>query len=270
MEEFGFLDSSGYTILLDDDREKFVSFLMEKNPTIKISKISFILGCSERTVKYLISSMKKRGKISREGGKRFGKWVVNGRYGGDKIVKNTFNYVEDLLSNEPTGHDFNHALRVLKTAISIKNNYPKADIMYVFLASLLHDADDSKLFNTKNNANARRFLKSQNVPKVDIENIIQIINEISFSKNKDKKPSSIEAMIVQDADRLDAIGAIGIARTFAYGGKNGRPLEASIQHFYDKLLLIKDKLNTKEAKEIAEDRHQMLLDFLEEYKEETL
>lgn len=184
------------------------------------------------------------------------------------IINYALKYIEELFKNESTGHDYEHTLRVYKTAMEIAKSHKEANMFYVELASLLHDVDDPKLFKTENNENARKFLISQSVPEKDIENIIQIINEISFSKNKDKKPSSIEAMIVQDADRLDAIGAIGIARTFAYGGKNNRPLQSSIDHFYDKLLLIKDKLNTEEAKRIAVKRHQVLLNFLEEYKKE--
>ena len=133
---------------------------------------------------------------------------------------------------------------------------------------MLHDVDDSKIFKTKDNENAYKILESQKVDKTLINPVIAGINEISFSKNKDKKPSTIEAQIVQDADRLDAIGAIGIARTFAYGGSTSRPLESSIEHFHDKLLKLKDLRNTKEAKEIAASRHEFLLDFLDEYEKE--
>ena len=184
------------------------------------------------------------------------------------ITNNAKEYIKELFKDDSTGHDYEHTLRVYKNAVEIANNHKEANMFYIELSSLLHDVDDPKLFNTSNNENARKYLNSENVSSEDIENIIQIINEISFSKNKDKKPSTIEAAIVQDADRLDAIGAIGIARTFAYGGKNNRPLQSSIDHFYDKLLLIKDKLNTEEAKRIAIKRHQVLLDFLEEYKKE--
>ena len=92
---------------------------------------------------------------------------------------------------------------------------------------------------------------------------------MSFSKNKDTHPESIEGKIVQDADRLDAMGAIGIARTFAYGGKNGRSLDSSLQHFEDKLLLLKDKMNTEQAKQMAEVRHTYLEEFLDEFKSEA-
>ena len=94
-------------------------------------------------------------------------------------------------------------------------------------------------------------------------------NRIFCSKNKERQPQTIEGKIVQDADRIDAIGAVGIARTFAYGGKAGRTLESSLQHFNDKLLLLKDKMNTQEAKRIAESRHLYMEEFLSKFQEET-
>ena len=102
-----------------------------------------------------------------------------------------------------------------------------------------------------------------------IEYICRVINAVSFSQNRGKRPESLEGMIVQDADRLDAIGAIGIARTFAFGGEHGRTLEATIQHFQDKLLLLKDEMNTETAKKIAESRHLFMVNFLQEFDEET-
>ena len=142
-------------------------------------------------------------------------------------------------------------------------------MMAVALSSLLHDVDDHKLFDTKDNMNARQFLKNHNIDNDGIEFICQIINGVSFSKNKEKQPQTIEGKIVQDADRIDAIGAVGIARTFAYGGKAGRTLESSLQHFNDKLLLLKDKMNTQEAKRIAESRHLYMEEFLSEFQKET-
>ncbi|MBQ1246759.1 MAG: phosphohydrolase, partial [Clostridiales bacterium] len=95
------------------------------------------------------------------------------------------------------------------------------------------------------------------------------INSVSFSKNRGKTPDSLEGKIVQDADRLDAMGAIGIARTFAYGGKHGRPLDGGIEHFHEKLLLIKDEMNTQTARELAESRHAFLEEFLARFEEEN-
>ena len=186
----------------------------------------------------------------------------------EQIIKDAKEYIESLLVDESTGHDVDHIYRVYRTSLEIAKDYPNSNLFYISLAALLHDVDDSKIFKTTNNENARKFLANR-VNKEDEESIIQIINEISFSKNKDKTPTSLEAMIVQDADRLDAIGAVGVARAFAYGGNQNRPLSKSMEHFHDKLLLIKDKLNTEAAKRIGEERHQFLLDFLEEYKKET-
>lgn len=116
---------------------------------------------------------------------------------------------------------------------------------------------------------ARSFMERKDMPLETIEQICKTINSVSFSHNRGKSPETLEGKIVQDADRLDAIGAIGIARAFAFGGKSGRSLSDSIKHFYDKLLLLKDELNTEVAKEIAQKRHEYMADFLEEYYLET-
>ena len=135
--------------------------------------------------------------------------------------------------------------------------------------ALLHDADDHKLFSTSGNANARAFLEENRIPAGMIDRICEVINAVSFSRNQGRRPGTIEAKVVQDADRLDAMGAIGIARTFAYGGEHGRPLEESIQHFHDKLLLLKDLMNTETGKALAEKRHAFLETFLEAFQEES-
>ena len=113
-------------------------------------------------------------------------------------------------------------------------------------------------------------MEKKNLPKDTIEQICKVINAVSFSQNRGRSPETLEGKIVQDADRLDAIGAIGIARTFAYGGKVGRPLTDSIKHFYDKLLLLKDEMNTDAAKDIAQTRHEYMNGFLEEYYKENV
>ena len=187
----------------------------------------------------------------------------------DQIILNAEKYARKLLKDDCSGHDIDHTLRVFNSSLEIASSYKEVDILILSLIALLHDADDPKLFKSENNENAYTFLASQNLSKNQINLVIAGINEISFSKNKNKKPSTIEAKIVQDADRLDAIGAIGIARTFAYGGMNHRSLDSSIEHFHEKLLLLKDLLNTPEAKKIATKRHKFLLEFLEEYKSET-
>ena len=186
----------------------------------------------------------------------------------EQLINNTISYIKALFAGNADGHDAEHSLRVYKNALAIASGYPECDLLLISLASLLHDVDDHKLFHTENNSNARTFLKDNGISKDRIEEIVTIINSVSFSKNKGKTPETIEAKIVQDADRLDAMGAIGVARTFAYGGKKGRSLEDSVQHFYDKLLLLRDTLNTDEARSLADKRHAFMEQFLEELKEE--
>ena len=187
----------------------------------------------------------------------------------DTIIKNAVEYINELFDGNSDGHDALHTLRVYKNMKLIAQSYPEADLFIMSLSALLHDADDHKLFKTENNANARFFLAKNDVPEESIEQICEIINGVSFSKNRGKTPETLEGKIVQDADRLDAIGARGIARTFAYGGKVGRSLDDSVQHFYDKLLLLKDEMNTDAAKEIAKARHEYMEGFLKEYYEES-
>lgn len=187
----------------------------------------------------------------------------------DILIQEAIEYIHKMFSGNADGHDAEHSLRVYRNAMQIAQAYPACDLTVVALASLLHDVDDHKLFHTQNNANARRFLEEQNVSPNDIERICETINAVSFSKNRDKLPPTLEAEIVQDADRLDAIGAIGIARTFAFGGSHGRPLAESIDHFHEKLLLIRDLMNTEEAKRIAQGRHDLMVQFLEAFEHET-
>ena len=178
-------------------------------------------------------------------------------------------YVRGLLAGDSGGHGADHVMRVYQNAMRIAENEPGCDREIVALAALLHDADDHKLFHTENNANARRFLSENAVPADRTERIIEAINSVSFSQNQGKVPATLEGRIVQDADRLDAVGAIGIARTFSYGGAHGRSLEASVAHFHEKLLKLKDLMNTETAKALAEKRHAFLLAFLEELQKET-
>ena len=164
------------------------------------------------------------------------------------IIEEAKAYINNLFNNNADGHDAEHSIRVYQNALTIAESYPDSDITIISLASLLHDVDDHKLFNTENNMNARNFLQSQNLESDMIERICDVINGVSFTKNRGKRPETLEGKIVQDADRLDAMGAIGIARTFAYGGKCGR--------------------NTQEAKKIAEIRHEYMQGFLNEIQEE--
>ena len=180
----------------------------------------------------------------------------------NKIIKEAVEFVQSLFQGNSDGHDFNHTMRVYHTAMEIAESEPICDKLVVALAALLHDADDYKLFETKKNANARAFLDSQNVDEATTMRICMAINSVSFSKNRGKCPELLEGKIVQDADRLDAIGAIGIARTFDYGGKHGRSLDSSIEHFHEKLLLLKDMMHTEKAKKLAESRHTFMEEFL--------
>ena len=185
------------------------------------------------------------------------------------LVNKTIAYIEGLFRGNAGGHDAAHSLRVYRDAMKIAETEPEADKEIVALAALLHDADDHKLFHTENNENTRSFLMENRVPEETIDQICAAINAVSFSQNRGKRPDTIEGRIVQDADRLDALGAIGIARTFAYGGEHGRPLLESMQHFHDKLLLLKDAMNTESGRALAEGRHAFLEAFLRELEKET-
>ena len=187
----------------------------------------------------------------------------------ENIIRKAEAYIKTIFTGNADGHDVNHTLRVYRNALQIAEAYPESDLFVISLAALLHDVDDHKLFHTENNANARSFLQEEGMEPRIIEQVCSVINSVSFSKNRGRRPESIEAKIVQDADRLDAIGAIGIARTFAFGGRNGRQIEDTLQHFYDKLLLLKNEMNTEEAVKIAERRHTFMEQFLQELHDET-
>ena len=187
----------------------------------------------------------------------------------DNIVEAAREYIAGLFRGNAGGHDAAHTLRVYRSAILIAEKEKSGDPETVALAALLHDADDHKLFHTENNRNARSFLASHGVDAEKTERIIAAVNSVSFSRNRGKRPDTIEGKIVQDADRLDAIGAVGIARTFAYGGEHGRGPDDSIAHFHEKLLLLKDEMNTETARRMAESRHAFLEQFLKEYEQET-
>ena len=205
-----------------------------------------------------------------------------------QIINNTILFVKNQLAHAEGGHDWFHIERVYKNALLIAEE-EECDITVVKLGALLHDIADSKFHGgdeTVGPKTARTFLESQNVSENIILHVIAIIENISFKGgNFEKKFNSKELEIVQDADRLDAIGAIGIARTFNYGGFKNRPLynpaippnskmtkeeyknnEApTINHFYEKLLLLKDKMNTETGKQIAHQRHHYMEGFLAQF-----
>lgn len=204
------------------------------------------------------------------------------------LINNTILFVKKQLENAEGGHDWFHIERVYKNALLIAQE-EKCDLQIVQLGALLHDIADSKFHNGDESIGpkiAREFLESQQLDSEKISNVIAIIENISFKGgNFEKKFSSIELNIVQDADRLDAIGAIGIARAFNYGGFKNRALydpkiapklkmsteeykksqAPTLNHFYEKLLLLKDKMNTTTAKKIAEERHRFMESFLAQF-----
>ncbi len=185
------------------------------------------------------------------------------------VIEAAKEYITGLFGSDHGGHDAAHTLRVYRSALMIADREGNCDREIVCLAALLHDADDHKLFRTENNANARAFLSSHGVDEKRTERIIAAVNGVSFSQNRGRRPDTPEGMIVQDADRLDAIGAVGIARTFAYGGEHGRPMSSSLAHFHEKLLLLKDEMNTPTARALAQERHDFMVSFLARYADET-
>jgi len=204
------------------------------------------------------------------------------------IISRTTDFVKHTLKDAEGGHDWFHIQRVFNNAKLIVKT-ENADDFIVSLSALLHDIADSKFYNGDESIGpkiATEFLMAQNIDSVVIEHVVQIIRNISFKGgNVDRTFSSIELDIVQDADRLDAIGAIGIARCFNYGGFKNREIfnpkiqpklnmtkeeyknsnAPSINHFYEKLLLLKDKMNTKTGRRIATERHQFMEQYLEKF-----
>ena len=204
------------------------------------------------------------------------------------LIDKTIAFVKEKLDNAEGGHDWFHIERVYKNSILIAQE-EECDLLVVKLGALLHDIADSKFHDgdeTIGPKTARTFLESENVFEETINHVINIIENISFKGgNFENKFSSKELEIVQDADRLDAIGAIGIARTFNYGGFKNRALynpsiapnlnmskeeyknsnSPTLNHFYEKLLLLKDKMNTATGKKIALERHKYMENFLSQF-----
>lgn len=187
---------------------------------------------------------------------------------GESRIERAVDYITKLFQGNGDGHDLAHSMRVYKNALMIADMEGQGEEEIIALSALLHDCDDHKLFHTENNANTRSFLQQEGLSEERIEEICGNIDSVSFSKNRGKVPETIEGKIVQDADRLEAIGAIGIARCFQFGGSHGRSLENSIEHFYDKLLLVSKELNTPSAKKMAEKRDKLMKDFLKEWRAE--
>ncbi len=205
-----------------------------------------------------------------------------------QFIKSTEIHIKNLLEAEGTGHDWWHIDRVRINALAIASPYPVNEFV-VEMAALLHDIADHKFHDGDENIGpqkATELLTSMGVGEVEIREIVTIIREISFSKGL--VPSTLEGKIVQDADRLDAIGAIGIARAFAYGGHKQRLIyhpdipptlytskdeykkstSPTINHFYEKLLLLSDLMNTEEAKKLATERHKFMELYLNQFFDE--
>ncbi len=207
------------------------------------------------------------------------------------IIEKTIDFVKEVLSNSEGGHDWWHIYRVWKLSKHIAKT-ENVDNFIVELGALLHDIADSKFHNGDEKIGpqkAREFLSSLHVQEDVIIHIENIISNISFKGGKDtQKFKSPELDVVQDADRLDAMGAIGIARTFNYGGYKGREIynpnikpnlnmtkeeyknsnAPTLNHFYEKLLLLKDKMNTRTGKSMAEHRHKFMKQYLDEFYKE--
>ncbi|MDE6585738.1 MAG: HD domain-containing protein [Clostridia bacterium] len=205
------------------------------------------------------------------------------------IIDDAICYVKSIFQNEYSGHDYFHTLRVYKTATKIAEQ-ERGNLFIVQLAALLHDVDDIKLSpeTYANKDRAVAFLKKHDLSETMIKTICDIIDEVSYKGADSTAPKSLEGKCVQDADRLDAIGAIGIARAFAYGGSHNRVIHdpdmkpsmhmnadeyqkhvsTTVNHFYEKLFLLKDLINTDTAKKIAERREDYMKAYISEFLDE--
>lgn len=207
----------------------------------------------------------------------------------EQIICNALEFVKRVFEAEYSGHDYFHTYRVFRTATRIAEA-EGAEVELVQLAALLHDVDDEKLspHTYENKDKARAFLQEQGVEKGRIEKICHMIDQVSFRGTESVTPDSLEGRCVQDADRLDAIGAMGIARTFAYGGNRNRPMydpeippktdmtaeeyrkhvSPTLNHFYEKLFFLKDLMTTQTAKAMAEERDRYMRDFVDRFLRE--
>ena len=195
------------------------------------------------------------------------------------IIDNAIEFVKEFFKEDYSGHDYYHTIRVYELANKIAEK-ENANIELTSLIALFHDVDDYKLVGENGKAfkNAKSFLQNNKVNEENINLICSEISKISFKGTGKNTPDTLEGKIAQDADRLDALGAIGIARTFAYGGSRNRAMyfpkedvhykTSSIAHFYDKLLILTDLMNTEEAKDLAKQRTQYMIEYLNEFNDE--
>lgn len=195
--------------------------------------------------------------------------------------------IKVLFENEASGHDYEHSIRVYNNSLLI-NKMVKGNEFIISLATLLHDVDDSKVFKTSNFENARLIMNKYSVDRMIIEQVIEVISTVSFKGGNNDIPKTIEGEVVQDADRLDAIGAIGIARAFTYGGYHKRKMYdpnipprdkmtieeyrsnngTTINHFYEKLIKLESSMNTTVGRKIASERTKFLKEYLERFIDE--
>ncbi len=200
----------------------------------------------------------------------------------NNLIEKINQVVKTKFSGEGTGHDWHHIQRVVKLSRYIAGREKAADLFLVEVVALLHDLEDWK-FNSKKDAKelpqTRKLLVNLGLENSVTQKVLRNISKISFKGTGKNIPPDLEGKIVQDADRLDALGALGIARTFAYGGKLGRPIfdpkikpfeyfSTSINHFYEKLLLLKNRMNTKTGRKLAADRHKFIMLFLKQFMKE--
>jgi len=206
------------------------------------------------------------------------------------LVKSTAKFVEEKMRGEATGHDWWHVYRVWRMARRLAKNYKETDMLVLELGALLHDIEDWKFSGSVEASGnvAEQWLKSK-CDSATIEKVKKAISEVTFKgAGVDTRPTTLEGMIIQDADRLDAIGALGIARAFSYGGAKGREIYNpllkpifhknfkqyknskghTINHFYEKLFLLKDRMNTKAAKDLATKRYKIMKKYLGEFFKE--
>lgn len=203
-----------------------------------------------------------------------------------QIIESVKDHVEEFHAGDSTGHDFHHVMRVYRNALHIQES-AGGDYFIIAVASLLHDTIDDKLNKSEHAVeDARDYLRSFAIGEAAVEKILYAMQSVSFKGgNNEFKVRSIEDKIVQDADRLDALGAIGIARTFIFGGAKNHEMYDSeidarsnmtaeeyrksnntmINHFYEKLLKLKELMHTDAAKTLAEERHRFMEDYLEQF-----
>ena len=205
----------------------------------------------------------------------------------ESVFENAARFAREVFEGDSSGHDYYHTMRVHDLARTICSS-EGGDMDIVRLSALLHDVDDRKLFGDNGHANALRFMDSEGIPEEIQAKVCHIISQISYKGRDSVIPDSMEGMVVQDADRMDAIGAIGVARAFSYGGSRGRQMHipgeshrddmseeeyfanrgTSINHFHEKLLKLRDMMNTDTARRMADHRHEYMVSFLDEFMSE--